>query len=449
MKVLKFGGTSVGSTKNLHKITDILKSDNENKIVVCSAMSGVTDELIRVTEKMRDQNFDAISRQLYFLKEKHIEVVETLIVDSDIRDELKNYLSEVFSEIFEWSSETFSETVKSKIITCGESVLTHIFSGYLNSIGIENLLLNAKEFMHVDSVDNPNIDKVSFLLNEVLNTKTQSKLYITQGFVCRDINNQISHLRRGGSDYSATIIAAAVGAKEVQIWTDINGLHNNDPRYVSNTYPISHLTYKEASQMAYFGAKILHPQTVSPVKEKEIPVWIKNTFEPNEFGTLISNKVYQRGLKAISAKDGIITINIKSNGVLLAHKYFKKTFDIFDKYQISIDMVTTSEVEISLTIDENTKHLHKLVDELRRFSKVVVNKSSSIICIVGESLLEDKSCSKIFDILNCIPLKMISFGACSNSISILVDTKNKVYALKYLNKKLFNQHPEKYITSAI
>ncbi len=444
MKVLKFGGTSVGSVENLYKIKDILQKENTQKIVVCSAMSGVTDQLITLAESIKNKDFDAISRRIYFLQQKHVGVIECLIENQVTQDNLRNYLSETFSEIFELSNETFSESIRSRIITSGEFILTRIFSEFLNENGVKNMWLDAKDFMHVDNVESPNVDKVSKRLKGVLKDKTSSNVYITQGFICKTVNNKISHLKRGGSDYSATIIAAAQNASEVQIWTDIDGLHNNDPRYVSNTHPISHITYKEASELAYFGAKILHPQTVSPVKEKQIPVWIKNTFEPEAFGTLISDHTLQRGLKAISAKDGITTINIKSNRLLMPHGYFKRIFDIFDKYETSIDMITTSEVEISLTIDSE-KHLDTIVEELNTFSNVVVNPSSSIICIVGESVIEDKSSSKIFDLLNYIPLRMISYGGSNDSISILIDTKDKINALKFLNDRLFDTCPQQYV----
>ena len=444
MKVLKFGGTSVGSVKNLYKIKGILNKDTSQKIIVCSAMSGVTDELIKLAESIKNRDLDAASRFLYFLKQKHFEVIECLITSPEKQGILKDYVETVFTDIFELYEEDFSESVNSQIITSGEFLLTRIFSEFLNLEGVKNTWLDAKDFMHVDAVENPNIDRVSERIKCVLADKEASKLFITQGFICKTSTNEISHLKRGGSDYSATIIAAAIEANEVQIWTDIDGLHNNDPRYVSNTHPISHITYKEASELAYFGAKILHPQTARPVREKQIPVWVKNTFEPEAFGTLISDHTLQRGLKAISAKDGITTINIKSNRLLMPHGYFKRIFDIFDKYETSIDMITTSEVEISLTIDSE-QHLDTIVDELKKFSNVVVNPSSSIICIVGESVIEDKSCSKIFDLLNYIPLRMISYGGSNNSISILIDTKDKINALQFLNDKLFNTYPEKYV----
>ena len=436
MKVFKFGGTSVGSVENLNRVKDVLVADQEDKIVVCSAMSGVTDQLVRLVENMMFNDTDAITRNLHRLESKHSDVIDILITNEDVKNTLKDGLSSMITEMFEITSQEYSDVINSRIITYGETLLTYIFSGYLNSIGISNMLLDAKDFMYVDSVDNPNLDKVGKKLNEILKNKPQSPLYITQGFVCKDEKEQISHLKRGGSDYTATIIAASIDASEVQIWTDIDGLHNNDPRYVEETHPISHLTYNEAAELAYFGAKILHPQTVSPLVDKDIPVFLKNTFDLEAMGTIISNKTYQKGLKAISAKDNITAIKIKSNRMLMAHGYLRKIFEVFDKHHTSIDMITTSEIAISLTIDD-TNYLDEIVREIGAYGEVTVDQDHSIICIVGESVIKDTKSYKLFEILNFIPVRMVSYGGSNNNISILVDTKDKIPALKFLNEKLF------------
>ncbi len=441
MKVLKFGGTSVGSVENLKKVKDILIADQENKMVVCSAMSGVTDHLVRLVESIKLKDQEAITRSLHRLEEKHVDVVNTLIENQEIANTLKEGLSVIITEMFEVSNQPYSEVINSRIITYGETLLTYIFSSYLNSLEISNVLLDAKEFMYVDSVENPNIEKVQNKLRKVLDDAKQSSLFITQGFVCRDRNEQISQLKRGGSDYTATIIGSALNASEVQIWTDIDGLHNNDPRYVDETHPISHLTYNEAAELAYFGAKILHPQTVSPVVGKNIPVLLKNTFDPEAPGTIISDETRRKGLKAISAKDGITAIKIKSNRMLMAHGYLRRIFEVFDNFQTSIDMITTSEIAISLTID-NTTNLSKIVQEIEQYAEVTVEQDHSIICIVGESVINDKNSYKLFEILNYIPVRMVSYGGSNNNISLLVDTKDKIPTLRFLNEKLFQIHKE-------
>ncbi|WP_103865304.1 aspartate kinase [Aquimarina sp. I32.4] len=441
MKILKFGGTSVGSVENLNRVKEILTSDQEDKIVVCSAMSGVTDQLVRLVENIKFNDTDAITRNLHQLESKHSDVIDALIEDQEIRNTLKDGLSSMVTDMFEIASQEYSEVINSRIITYGETILTYIFSGFLNFEGIPNTLLDAKEFMHVDSVDKPNIDKVGARLHTVIEKGVQSSLYITQGFVCRNDKEEISHLKRGGSDYTATIIGAALNATEVQIWTDIDGLHNNDPRYVDDTHPISHLTYNEAAELAYFGAKILHPQTVSPVVGKDIPVLLKNTFDPSATGTIISNRVHQKGLKAISAKDGITAIKIKSNRMLMAHGYLRRIFEVFDTYQTSIDMITTSEIAISLTVD-NTSNLDEIVKEIETYAEITVENDHSIICIVGESVIDDKKSYRLFEILNFIPVRMVSYGGSNNNISILVDTKDKIPTLKFLNEKLFQVYEE-------
>ena len=296
-------------------------------------------------------------------------------------------------------------------------------------------LLDAKEFMHVSNLENPDTSVVGDLLRNRMSME-ESEIYITQGFVRIDKNNNINTLKRGGSDFTATIVGAALDAEEIQIWTDIDGFHNNDPRYVEDTHPISHLTFEEAAELAYFGAKILHPQTVSPVIDKNIPIYLKNTFTPDSHGTRISSDHKNNGLKAISAKDGITAIKIRSNRMLMAHGFLKKIFEVFDKYETAIDMITTSEIAISLTIDD-VRNLDEILEELESYGEITVEKDHSIICIVGESVIEDKDTYKLFELLNEIPVRMISYGGSSNNISLLVDTQNKIATLRQLNAKLF------------
>ncbi|WP_405205919.1 aspartate kinase [Aquimarina sp. LLG6339-5] len=441
MKILKFGGTSVGSVENLYKVKDILISDNDQKIVVCSAMSGVTDQLVNLVAYIKLKDAEGITRNLHRLENKHLEVVDTLIDDLVLKNSLKDGISSMITEMLELSNQEYTEVLNARVLTFGETLLTYIFSNFLSAIGVTNQLISAKDFMCVDNVDNPNIKKVSQKLNEVLESNKTSNIYITQGFVCRDHLHQISTLKRGGSDYTATIIGAALNASEIQIWTDIDGLHNNDPRYVEGTNPIAHLTYNEAAELAYFGAKILHPQTVSPVVDKDIPVLLKNTFDPKAAGTVISNKTYRKGLKAISAKDGITAIKIKSNRMLMAHGYLRRIFEVFDNYHTSIDMITTSEIAISLTIDDVT-HIDEIVKEIEGYAEVTVEQNHSIICIVGESVINDKNSHKLFEILNYIPVRMISYGGSNNNISILVETKDKIPTLRFLNERLFLSHQE-------
>ncbi|NJY62477.1 aspartate kinase [Salinimicrobium sp. CDJ15-81-2] len=434
MKVLKFGGTSVGSAESIRNVRNIIKSQNGRKIVVVSAMSGVTNRLVEISEAGKTGNQENVDQLMLELKLKHLQLIDELLESEKTRHATQNLFLELFSELQETLKEqAFNEAA---VITFGETFLSLIFSNYLEEKGTSNTLLDAKEFMQVSNVENPEITTVSKLLKAVLQREVTSEVYVTQGFVRIDRNKNISTLNRGGSDYTATIIGAAVNATEVQIWTDIDGFHNNDPRYVENTSALTHLTFEEAAELAYFGAKILHPQTVSPVKERNIPIYLKNTFTPEAPGTCISDRYHSTGLKAISAKDGITAIKIKSNRMLMAHGFLKKIFDVFDKHGTAIDMITTSEIAISLTIDD-TRNLDKILYELDEYGEITVDANHSIICVVGEGLIDDKDTCKLFTLLNDLPVRMISYGGSKNNISLLVDTQNKVQALQQLHQKFF------------
>ncbi|WP_442847205.1 aspartate kinase [Leeuwenhoekiella sp. H156] len=434
MNVLKFGGTSVGSAQNIRKVVEILGVTDNPKIVVLSAMSGVTNMLVSLNQASIDKNTAAIQEVLAQLKTKHYEAIADLF-SAENQSEAQAQIDSFLANIEQIATSGRTLTTYAELVTYGETILTWIFSRYLTQEGVSNVLLDASSFMNVGTVENPDIEAVSKALVPQLE-QNPSQIYITQGFVCRDDRGSLATLKRGGSDFSATIIAAAVNAEGVQIWTDIDGLHNNDPRYVEETNPIEHLTYNEAAELAYFGAKILHPQTVAPVIDRDIPVWLKNTFEPSAAGTKISNEYHNRGLKAISAKDGITAIKIRSNRMLGAHGFLRTIFEVFDRHETSIDMITTSEVAISLTIDDTT-NLHAIKNELSVIAEVTVEEDHSIICIVGENLIADQESYKAFGILNSIPVRMIAYGGSNNNISLLVPTREKINALRYLNAQLF------------
>ena len=434
MNVLKFGGTSVGSAQNIRKVVEILSVTEKPKIVVLSAMSGVTNLLVSLNQASIDKDLAQITNVLEQLQAKHFEAIEDLFT-AENQPETKAQIETFVAALQEIATGGRTLTTYAELVTYGETMLTWMFSRFLDQENVSNVLLNASTFMNVGSVENPNIEAVAEALAPRL-AENPSDLYITQGFVCRDERGALATLKRGGSDFSATIIAAAVDAAGVQIWTDIDGLHNNDPRYVQETQPIEHLTYNEAAELAYFGAKILHPQTVAPVIDRDIPVWLKNTFEPSAAGTKISNEYHNRGLKAISAKDGITAIKIKSNRMLGAHGFLRTIFEVFDRHETSIDMITTSEVAISLTIDD-TRNLKAIITELSVIAEVTVEEDHSIICIVGENLIADHESYKAFGILNSIPVRMIAYGGSNNNISLLVPTREKINTLQYLNAQLF------------
>src|SRR5690606_32738407 len=375
MKILKFGGTSVGSAASIRNVKDIISAEEGERIIVLSAMAGVTNLLVQIIAEIksgRAQNAEVIVQQL---RKKHLALVDELIPVENFL--VKDQIIQYFEKLSEILHEDHSENAEARILTFGEVVSTYIVSKYFENESIANTLLDAKRFMQVSNIENPDTNKIGRLLGQYLKDKNRTDIYITQGFVRVDKFNRINTLKRGGSDYTATILGAAVEATEIQIWTDIDGFHNNDPRYVENTHPLTHLTFEEAAELAYFGAKILHPQTVSPVIGKNIPIYLKNTFTPAAPETMISSSVTQRGLKAISAKDGITAIKIKSNRMLMAHGFLKKIFEVFDRLETSIDMITTSEIAISLTIDDTT-NLDKIVEALKDYGQITVETDHSI-----------------------------------------------------------------------
>tara|TARA_R110002049_G_scaffold70608_3_gene182350 strand:+ start:50 stop:1378 length:1329 start_codon:yes stop_codon:yes gene_type:complete len=435
MKVLKFGGTSVGSIENIANVKNII-NDGAQKIVVLSAMSGTTNQLVAIANDIKENASNDAIDKVNTLHDTYFETIDNLILNKGLNTDVKAYVSGIFNFLVACTYKPFSTVLENNIVAQGELLSTYMVNAYLNQEGISSALLPALSFMRIDSAKEPNIDYIKTHFENVFRAAGESEIYITQGFICLDDNDEISNLQRGGSDYTATIIGAAIKAEEVQIWTDIDGMHNNDPRYVENTKPISNLSFDEAAELAYFGAKILHPQTVTPVREDSIPVRLKNTMDPEAYGTLISDETSDNGVKAIAAKDNITAIKIKSGRMLQAHGFLKKVFEIFEVYETSIDMITTSEVAVSLTIDDD-KNLDKILAELEAFSTVEVDKNQSIVCLVGHSIVNHQETYKLFQILQDVKIRMISYGGSRNNISLLIHSKDKINTLQKLNDYLF------------
>lgn len=435
MKVLKFGGTSVGSVKNMQNVKDII-SDGSQKIVVLSAMSGTTNTLVSIASDILNRNPNQAVAKIESMHESYFQTVDALLIDKNLNNDVKAYLNTIFDFLAEATYLDFSKSLENKILAQGELMSTYMFNAFLKQEGISAILLPALDFMKINACKDPDLDYIKEKLKTVLSVVPETEIYITQGFICMDDDDEISNLQRGGSDYTATIIGAAIHAEEVQIWTDIDGMHNNDPRFVENTQPISNLCFDEAAELAYFGAKILHPQTVHPVREDDIPVRLKNTMDPEAYGTLISAQTSESGIKAIAAKDDITAIKIKSARMLQAHGFLKKVFEIFEKYETSIDMITTSEVAVSLTIDDD-KNLHNILSELQKFSSTEVDKGQTIVCLVGHSIVSHDSTYKLFKILKDVKIRMISYGGSRNNISLLINSKDKITTLNKLNDYLF------------
>lgn len=435
MKVLKFGGTSVGSVENIKHVKSII-NDGEQKVVVLSAMSGTTNTLVAIAKDIENNEPNKAVDTINTLYVKYVSVVNELITDAALNAKTQDYITSIFNFLTGSTYKDFSKTLENAILAQGELLSTFMVNSYLEQEGVSSVLLPALDFMRIDKYKDPDLVSIKRDIETVITQAPKAEIYITQGFICLDENNNISNLQRGGSDYSATIIGAVLKAEEVQIWTDIDGMHNNDPRYVENTRPISNLSFDEAAELAYFGAKILHPQTVTPVREDNIPVRLKNTMNPSAYGTLISGDTSENGIKAIAAKDNITAIKIKSGRMLQAHGFLKKVFEIFEVYETSIDMITTSEVAVSLTIDDN-KNLSKIVGELEKFASIEVDEDQSIICLVGHSVVNHEDTYKLFQILQDVKIRMISYGGSNNNISLLVHSKDKINTLRKLNSYLF------------
>ncbi|UMB52677.1 aspartate kinase [Lutibacter sp. A64] len=436
MKVLKFGGTSVGSIENIKRVKEII-NDGDRKIVVLSAMSGTTNALVEISEQIKLGALDVAIQYVENLSAKYEDVIDELFECSETKQEVSNYVDSVFEHLRALAAEKHTVFLYNKIVSQGELMSTFMFTKFLNQEGVNAQLLPALDFMRVDKSNEPDDFYIKQNLQRILHENLPADIYITQGFICLDAYGNIANLQRGGSDYTATIIGAVMDADEVQIWTDIDGMHNNDPRIVDNTHAISNLSFDEAAELAYFGAKILHPQTVMPAREANIPVRLKNTMDPASYGTLISEDIEGEGVKAIAAKDNITAIKIKSARMLLAHGFLKKVFEIFEKYETPIDMITTSEIAVSLTID-NDANLNSIVEELKKFSLVEVDNNQSIICLVGNEIVKHHETHRLFQVLQDLPIRMISYGGSNYNISLLVNTSDKISALKHLNKYVFD-----------
>lgn len=438
MVVLKFGGTSVGSVENFRKVARIVKQGKGPSIVVLSAMSGVTNILVSIAQQLNAGQQESALEQVHGLNTKYLEVAKELFETDDAFYKAQVFLKRQHQLLVNITADAFSEKIEKVIMAQGEIVSTNLFQLYLEEVNGGSILLSALDFMFIDQFGEPRTDVIRERLGKVLENHS-ADIYITQGFICRNDRNEIDNLKRGGSDYSASLIGAATNAEQIQIWTDIDGMHNNDPRFVDHTFSVKEMSFDEAAELAYFGAKILHPQSIIPAKENNIPVLLKNTFKPESTGTLIHNRSKVQKIRAIAAKDNITAIKIKSYRMLMAYGFLKKIFEVFEDHKTSIDMITTSEVAVSLTID-NTSKLEEITNELMGFGNIEVDADLSIICIAGDIAQNKKGItSAIFNGLKDIPIRMISYGGSNYNLSFLVKTTDKIAVLNLLNESLFPQ----------
>lgn len=435
MIVLKFGGTSVGGAKNIKKVVEIISRNRASKIVVLSAVSGTTNSLLAIAKAIKNNQLIEGLELIKLLEKEYLLIISELFATNHYKNKALNFVLEKFNDLKNLSNETVN--LENSIVAQGEILSTNLVQLFLEESNISSSFISALDFMIVDEEGEPVVSKIKEKLCPIINKNQAGNTWITQGFICRNNNGAIDNLKRGGSDYTASLIGAAIDAVEIQIWTDINGMHNNDPRFVENTFSIREISFDEAAELAYFGAKILHPQSLIPAKENNIPVLLKNTFSPFSEGTIIKNKTVNKGITAIAAKDGITAIKIKSYRMLMAYGFLKKVFEVFENNQTAIDMITTSEVAVSLTID-NCSKITSIVSELENYGKVEVENNLSIICVAGDFSQNSEGVSaQVVNSLKDIPIRMISYGGSNYNISLLVNSNDKIAALNSLNSGLF------------
>ena len=439
MKVLKFGGTSVGSSRRIMDVAELVANRGQN-IIVLSAMSGTTNTLVEISDYLYKKNIDGAKETINKLESKYAATISELFAhDENARREAEKEIKAIFNYIRSFTKDIFTLFEEKEILAQGEMMSTTLMHLYLKSKGIEAVILPALDFMRTDKNSEPDSQYIRQKLTAMLCRYPDAPLYITQGFVCRNAYGEIDNLQRGGSDYTASLIGAAVNADEIEIWTDIDGMHNNDPRFVENTSPVHNLHFEEAAELAYFGAKILHPTCILPAKLNNIPVRLLNTMQPDAAGTLINNASGEKTIKAVAAKDNITAIKIKSGRMLLAYGFLRKVFEVFETYQTPIDMIATSEVGVSLTVD-NERNLDKILDDLRKFGTVTIDRDMVIICVVGDLEWQNRGFeAKALDALKDIPVRMISYGGSNYNNSFLVRKEDKVRALQSLSEHLFNK----------
>ena len=438
MKVMKFGGTSVGSAQRMKDVTELIRNRGRN-IIVLSAMSGTTNSLLEICNYHYKNNREGATETINQLQKKYTKVIEELFDTQEYRDKATEVIDANLSFLRSINKQVFTLFDEKEVVARGELMSTGLVDLYMKSLGINVKLIPALDFMRTDRNSEPDAEYIRQHLTAIIDKNPDADLFLTQGFICRNAYGEIDNLQRGGSDYTASLIGAAIGAEEIEIWTDIDGMHNNDPRFVESTDPVSELHFEEAAELAYFGAKILHPTCVLPAKLANIPVRLLNTMDPSAAGTLIYNARPNHAIKAVAAKDDIIAIKIKSGRMLLAYGFLRKVFEIFEKHRMPIDMITTSEVGVSVTVD-STRNLEAVVDDLKKFGTVTVDRDMVIICVVGDLEWQNRGFeADVVNALKEIPVRMISYGGSNYNISLLIKKDDKVRALNLLSERLFKK----------
>ena len=439
MKVMKFGGTSVGSPERMKGVASLVTESGEPTFIVLSAMSGTTNSLVEISDYLYKKNPEGANEVINNLEKKYMQHAEELYSTDEMKQTTREFLQGEFNYLRSFTKDLFTSFEEKSIVAQGEMMSTNMVVNYLKEQGVNAVLLNALDFMRTDKNAEPDPQYIKEKLAAIMEENQGYQIYITQGFICRNAYGEIDNLQRGGSDYTASLIGAALPAEEIQIWTDIDGMHNNDPRIVEHTEAVRQLNFEEAAELAYFGAKILHPTCVQPAKYAGIPVRLKNTMDPKADGTIIDNVIVRGKIKAVAAKDNITAIKIKSSRMLLATGFLRKVFEIFESYQTPIDMIATSEVGVSMSIDNDT-HLNDIVNELKKYGTVTVDADMCIICVVGDLDWSNVGFETIAtDALKNIPIRMVSYGGSNYNISFLIKERDKKQALQNLSKVLFEK----------
>ena len=439
MKVMKFGGTSVGSPERMKGVASLVSESGEPTFIVLSAMSGTTNSLVEISDYLYKKNPEGANEVINNLEKKYMQHVEELYSTEEMKNTTREFLQGEFNYLRSFTKDLFTSFEEKSIVAQGEMMSTNMVVNYLKEQGVKAVLLSALDFMRTDKNAEPDPQYIKEKLAAIMEQNQGYQIYITQGFICRNAYGEVDNLQRGGSDYTASLIGAALPAEEIQIWTDIDGMHNNDPRVVEHTEAVRQLNFEEAAELAYFGAKILHPTCVQPAKYAGIPVRLKNTMDPKADGTIIDNVIVRGKIKAVAAKDNITAIKIKSSRMLLATGFLRKVFEIFESYQTPIDMIATSEVGVSMSID-NDSHLNDIVNELKKYGTVTVDSDMCIICVVGDLDWSNVGFETIAtDAMKNIPVRMISYGGSNYNISFLIREKDKKQALQNLSNVLFEK----------
>ena len=438
MKIMKFGGTSVGKPERMRQIAQLITADKEPVMVVLSALSGTTNALVEISHRLAASDKEGASEKIAILEKYYQNFIHALLQEATLLAMANEVLNEHFEFLRITQKISLSDALNKDILAQGELMSTKLFSLFLEQSKIDHALLPALDFMSLDQNEEPDLVLIQEKLNGVLANHPNKNIFVTQGYICRNAKGEVDNLKRGGSDYTASLIAAAVKATVCEIWTDIDGMHNNDPRVVDKTVAIEQLSFDEAAELAYFGAKILHPTCIWPAQQENIPVKLLNTMEPKAPGTVIMKEAGTVGVKAVAAKDDIIAVKIKSTRMLLAYGFLRKIFEVFEKYKTSIDMITTSEVAVSVSID-NDMHLNEIIAELSNIASVEVEKNQTIVSIVGNEIAKtDAVLNKLFQAINEVPITMVSYGGSPHNISLLIPSGHKVKTLQLINKGLFN-----------